>query len=62
MKTNTEIEQVTQLLRDENYPTLLKRLIEKLYRVELCEHLCVQPCRQCFVDVDNPILTHWEDL
>ncbi len=62
MKTNTEVEQLTQLLRDENYPTLLKRLIEKIYRVELCEHLGVQPCRQCFMDVDNPILERWEDL
>jgi len=62
MKTNTEVGQLTQLLRDENYPTLLKRLIEKIYRVEVCEHLCVQPCRQCLADVDSPILERWEDL
>ena len=62
MKTDTEIEQMTQLLRDEDYRTLFKLLIEKLHRVELCEHLYVRPCRRCLLDVDNPILENSDDL
>ena len=53
MKANTEVNQVTEFLRNGDYTAVLKQLIEKAYDVELCKHLRVEPCPDCFAAVDN---------
>lgn len=62
MKSKTEVEQLTQHLRDEDYHAAIRGLIERVCGVEVCEHDHIRPCRYCLLDVDNPILERWEDL
>lgn len=62
MKTNTELEQLLRHLQSEDYHALAKALIEKTCGVQICEHDRIEPCRQCLLDVDKPILDRWEDL
>jgi len=62
MKTNTELERLLQDFRNEDYHAVIKGIIEKVCCVELCEHDHIEPCRQCLLDVDNPILENLEDL